>query len=214
MILKYGYWFFKNALNNDQCQFIIDHGLSQKTRTAITGTEIELLEKNKNKKKLTKKELESLKKVRNSEIAFIDDKFLYQLITPFIYDANKNSGWNFKIDWHEKMQFTKYRLNQHYDWHQDGFVEPYKNPDDPNFDNKIRKLSTVVFLSDPKDYEGGEFCFNFFHPKNEDGSMEVKEIKSKGSILVFPSFMWHCVKPVTKGTRYSLVSWSIGPSFV
>jgi len=213
MILQYGYWFFKNALSKEQCDFLIKHGLSQKTQPGITGTEVELLQKEKDKKHLTKDELASLKKIRDSEICFIDDDFLYKLITPFIYQANKGAGWNFKIDWHERMQFTKYKLNQHYDWHQDGFVEPYKNPDDPNFDNKIRKLSTVVFLSDPKDYEGGEFLINFPNPKNDSKSIEVEEVKSKGSILIFPSFIWHCVKPVTKGTRYSLVSWSIGPTF-
>ena len=36
---------------------------------------------------------------------------------------------------------------------------------------------------------------------------------SKGSIIVFPSFVWHRVKPVTKGTRYSLVIWNLGYPF-
>jgi PKHD-type hydroxylase len=39
---------------------------------------------------------------------------------------------------------------------------------------------------------------------------ECTEIRPRGSIVVFPSFMWHRVKPVTKGTRYSLVLWNIG----
>ncbi|BCU99421.1 MAG: hypothetical protein CM15mV27_1400 [Caudoviricetes sp.] len=33
--------------------------------------------------------------------------------------------------------------------------------------------------------------------------------KPKGSIVVFPSFVYHRVIPVTKGTRYSLVCWSV-----
>ncbi|BCV06054.1 MAG: hypothetical protein CM15mV124_480 [uncultured marine virus] len=36
--------------------------------------------------------------------------------------------------------------------------------------------------------------------------IQCKEIFPKGSIIVFPSFVWHRVKPVTKGTRYSLGS--------
>jgi PKHD-type hydroxylase len=110
------------------------------------------------------------------------------------------------------MQFTKYKSNQHYDWHQDAFVEAYKS-EDVHFMNKIRKLSTVVFLSDPKDYEGGEFLVDFPHPKIKNKPIEIKEAKKRGSILIMPSFIWHCVKPVTKGTRYSLVCWSLGPSF-
>ena len=35
----------------------------------------------------------------------------------------------------------------------------------------------------------------------------------KGSIVVFPSFIWHRVKPITKGTRYSLVMWNCGYPF-
>ena len=42
---------------------------------------------------------------------------------------------------------------------------------------------------------------------------QAKEILPKGSIIVFPSFVWHRVKPVTKGTRYSLVMWNLGYPF-
>ena len=42
---------------------------------------------------------------------------------------------------------------------------------------------------------------------------QAKEILPKGSIIVFPSFVWHRVKPVTKGVRYSLVMWNLGYPF-
>ena len=42
---------------------------------------------------------------------------------------------------------------------------------------------------------------------------QAKEILPKGSIIVFPSFVWHRVKPVKKGTRYSLVTWNLGYPF-
>ena len=41
----------------------------------------------------------------------------------------------------------------------------------------------------------------------------LKEIRSKGSLVVFPSDVWHRVKPVTKGTRHSLVIWNVGDPF-
>ena len=41
----------------------------------------------------------------------------------------------------------------------------------------------------------------------------VKEVVPRGSIVVFPSFLYHEVKPITKGTRYSLVVWFIGKPF-
>ena len=43
--------------------------------------------------------------------------------------------------------------------------------------------------------------------------IKAKEILPKGSIIVFPSDVWHRVKPVTKGVRYSLVVWHLGHPF-
>ena len=46
------------------------------------------------------------------------------------------------------------------------------------------------------------------------GKKIIKELNKKGSMIVFPSFIRHRVKPVTKGTRHSLVLWHIGYPFV
>ena len=40
-----------------------------------------------------------------------------------------------------------------------------------------------------------------------------KEIKEQGSLVVFPSYIHHRVKPITKGKRYSLVVWFCGEPF-
>ena len=37
--------------------------------------------------------------------------------------------------------------------------------------------------------------------------------RDQGYVAVFPSYVLHEVTPVTKGTRYSLVSWVTGKSF-
>ena len=73
-------------------------------------------------------------------------------------------------------------------------------------------------LTDSSEYRGGELEFDFrnYDPPMRDESKhlrQAKEILSKGSIIVFPSFLWHRVKPVTKGVRYSLVMWSVGGPF-
>ena len=75
--------------------------------------------------------------------------------------------------------------------------------------DKHRKLSMVIQLSDPKDYEGGilEIHANEHYPPPPD------ELKRRGTIVVFPSFLRHRVIPVTKGVRYSLVAWIEGPHF-
>ena len=58
-------------------------------------------------------------------------------------------------------------------------------------------LSVLGVLND--DYEGGEFIFF------DDYKVDFKQ----GDIVIFPSnFMYpHRVEPVTKGTRYSYISW-------
>jgi PKHD-type hydroxylase len=71
-----------------------------------------------------------------------------------------------------------------------------------------------IQLSEPEDYEGGEFQFDFRN--SEDGSPNIKtvsELKEKGSILVFPSHLYHRVLPIKKGKRLSLVVWTLGQPF-
>jgi hypothetical protein len=92
------------------------------------------------------------------------------------------------------------------------------NPNDPNTHGKIRKLSMTCQLTDGSEYSGGELqfdCRNYDpHMRDEDRHLiTVKEILPKGSIVVFPSFVWHRVQPVTRGTRYSLVVWNLGYPF-
>ena len=80
---------------------------------------------------------------------------------------------------------------------------------------KIRKLSVTVSLTDPKEYKGGELEFDF-RDKDPDKKPNIRactEILPKGSLVVFPSFVWHRVKPVTKGVRHSLVIWNLGYPF-
>ena len=58
--------------------------------------------------------------------------------------------------------------------------------------------------------------FRNYDPHMRDESKHIRsvpEILPKGSIVVFPSHLWHRVKPVTKGTRYSLVVWHLGYPF-
>ena len=84
---------------------------------------------------------------------------------------------------------------------------------------KIRKLSIVVSLVDKSKYEGGDFQLDlrnkeidFKKKETQDvrNILTLNELNEAGTIVVFPSFLWHRVTPVTKGTRYSLVGWSLG----
>jgi PKHD-type hydroxylase len=71
-----------------------------------------------------------------------------------------------------------------------------------------RKLSMTIQLSEPNEYEGGEFEID-----PEFGVLDQAVIKQRGTVLVFPSFLRHRVAPVTSGIRRSLVCWAEGPKF-
>ena len=199
MHLDYNYWFFKSALSPNVCDEIIATGKKYKSKKAVTGN--------------AKKASSEVQKLRKSNVAWLNDRWIYNHIHPYVHTANKNAGWNYQWDWSESCQFTKYSKGQFYGWHCDSWAKPYAG-NDSNRNGKIRKLSVTVSLSDPKDYEGGELEF-----KSIDGhtgklrNTTCKEILPRGSIVVFPSHIWHRVKPVKEGTRYSLVVWNLGWPF-
>jgi PKHD-type hydroxylase len=204
MIYKNNYFYFDKALPSHLCEDIIKLGNAQKESIAATGGIVV--------DKSSKEDLDNMKKKRNSNITWLEEQWLYDIIDHYVKEANKEAGWNVDVNWYESIQFTKYKLNQHYCWHQDAWAEPYKDEAHENFKGKIRKLSCIIALSDPKDYKGGDLQFSFYNnsPDQKNEIHTCKKIKPQGSIVVFPSYIFHRVKPVIKGTRYSLVAWGLG----
>jgi len=210
MNLQNYYYYFQNALTPRFCDELIKYGISQQEQLALTGGQTDKVNKG---KPLDDKDIIDLKKKRDSNIVWLNDRWIYKEIQPFIHQANRLAGWNFEWSFSESCQFTKYKLNQFYDWHCDSFETTYANKDNPDTFGKIRKLSVTCSLSDPSEYEGGELEFQFRNQDDPTPKKKCVEILPRGSICVFPSFVWHEVKPVTKGVRYSLVIWSLGYPF-
>jgi PKHD-type hydroxylase len=208
MNLEYNYYYFKSALSNKFCDELIKYGASKNEDIALTG--------NLDLETISKEQMKVLKKKRDSNVSFLTDPWIHKEILPYVHEANRDAGWNFQIDSNEPFQFTKYKLNQFYEWHQDSFTKPFENHKMQILNGKIRKLSVTCSLSDPKDYKGGELEFDFRNGEGKKISNIRKcvEILPRGSIVVFPSFVWHRVRPVTKGTRYSLVIWHSGKPFI
>lgn len=136
---------------------------------------------------------------RKSQVAWLystDIEFAFRRVTDAVLNLN---GQFFKFDLFgmaEGFQFTRYDApNDHYGMHIDKCIN-----------GVVRKLSLTIQLSPPEDYEGGELALQF----------EIKpEMMSKelGKMIVFPSYVLHEVRPVTKGARYSLVAWITGKPF-
>ncbi len=182
------YWYFKSVIPNYICDQIIKLGNSLKENKAIVG----------------EPKIEGTKlKVRDSDVSWINDKWVLKEIIPYIGIANIDAKWFVEMDNHELAQFTKYKLNQHYDWHFDQYLTPDEF-------GKTRKLSLILSLSDSSEYEGGKLLFDYQDYPNQNKFSECTELKNKGSIIVFPSYLYHKVTPVTEGTRYSLVIWAKG----
>jgi PKHD-type hydroxylase len=139
---------------------------------------------------------------RSSTIRWFDVSRETDIVARVMEFVRCSNRTNFGVDVEApyELQFTEYRATNkgHYDWHQDFWLEsprPY-----------ARKLSVVVQLSSPQDYEGGEFEF-FGIAKPGD------TFAGRGSMLIFPSFLQHRVLPVTRGVRRSLVTWVEGPNW-
>lgn len=118
-------------------------------------------------------------------------------------EANKNA-FGFNLSLFHEIQFTEYHATDvgHYDWHHDTHW----------VGNSLerRKLSMVIQLSNPDDYHGGDF--EMLQTECQEVPVPAA-IRQRGTVIILPSFLRHRVTPVTKGLRYSLVSWHEGPCF-
>jgi PKHD-type hydroxylase len=195
MILKHNYYYFKKAIPLTTCKKILNAGRKKIIKQATTF-----------------KGMDKVK--RDCKTAWINDKWIYDIINPFIHTANKEAGWNFQWDWNENSQFTIYEKGHYYGWHTDQTDTPFKHKN-KNINGKTRKLSLTLQLTDKTKYEGGDFQFQWIdnNKKNLLNIITVDDAKDIGTVIVFPSYIWHQVLPITKGKRESLVNWSVGKVF-
>ncbi|MDC3402477.1 2OG-Fe(II) oxygenase [bacterium] len=146
--------------------------------------------------------------VRRSRVAWIpaDDTsaWIHDKLTAIVRRANRSYDFDL-IGFTEDLQFTEYSgAGAFYTWHQDGL----------DGDLAVRKLSMVVQLSGPDDYEGGELEFFALNGEGSDPEPDRRTaIRGRGTVVAFPSFEYHRVTPLLSGTRRSLVCWIGGPPF-
>jgi len=197
MNLINNYFILEEAVTNRFCDHVIEYGKYLKEQVATTWGY--------NPNTLNDYDRQELEKTRKSKITWMSDNWMYREIQPIIHQVNAQAGWNFQWSMTESFQFTKYEGNQkqHYDWHTDS--------GDADDNGLTRKISASLILANDDEYEGGDFQICIPNP-NQNKIINIK-LKQKGTMIFFPSFVWHRVVPVTKGTRYSLVCWSKGNLF-
>ena len=194
MILQKEYAVYESALPSYYCNKIIEYCLRKQQMRGTVGNE------------------ETAKNIRDSNVIFNDEPWIKLVLSYYINKANKECGWNWNIGFLEDIQFTIYNPGQFYDWHCDSWDKPYDKPNTP-MDKQIRKISISLVLSKEEDSDGGDFMIRS-HKLMNYTVKNIKELNKQGSIIVFPSFMWHKVDRITRGIRYSLVGWNCGNDYI
>ena len=200
MLLDTYFYHLPRAIPAHECEEIIEYGKSLNPKEGKTSASNSMLS--------SEEKQEHSEKIRSSKTAFISDKWLKRDLQSIVEYANKS--WKFDLSFEEDVQFTEYEPRGHYTWHNDSIKNPM------NLKNMQRKLSMSVQLSKPEDYEGGNLIFNLrgLDSGSEDTVISPpQEFKQQGSVVIFPSFLWHKVEPITSGKRYSLVMWTLGENW-
>ena len=109
--------------------------------------------------------------------------------------AANHQAWKFDITHANQAEFLIYPAGGRYQAHVDTFLA---------HGEECRKLTVLAFLND--DFKGGKFYLQNGHDK-------YYPPQSKGTVLVFPSFIMHGVEDVLEGKRYSVVCWMVGKFF-
>jgi PKHD-type hydroxylase len=135
---------------------------------------------------------------RVSHIAWMEpnerNHWLFHRIGLIFTTVNKAYGFDM-VGLVDALQFTEYGEGQHFDWHIDIGRDQ----------TSLRKLSMTIQLSDEGDYDGGEIEFVGLAP--------MPQSRMQGSATLFPSYLGHRIRPVTRGRRRSLVAWGSGLPF-
>lgn len=144
--------------------------------------------------------------VRRSDVCWLkfdDPEPLHRGTAQFLLSAIGQANqdfFRFELADLEPIQLTHYRgeVGGTYDWHQDAYFH--------GDNNLVRKLSMVVQLSPPEEYEGGGL-------ELQVSNNRVVVPAELGLAVFFPAPTLHRVVPVTRGNRRSLVAWARGPNF-
>lgn len=134
--------------------------------------------------------------IRKSEIRWVNTPVIQSLLWPFV--SKTADHLEIHVTNEADIQYTEYdsEYQGHFNWHTDVNWS--------GADRYDRKMSVTVQLTDPLEYEGGDFEFSEVeNPKSQ--------LKNLGTVLVFPPYLRHRVSPVTRGKRASLVAWFYGP---
>lgn len=198
--MKSMFMHYKGGLTREECDLILGHA-SKLPHEAGTI-------------RCADNQCRVMEDMRVSEIAWIrwDDpvmRWLFDRMVIFVAEANMKCFQFELANWprlsFRSIQFTQYHAAPagedekagRFEWHRDMRWCENSNVE------ADRKITACVMLSDPEEYEGGQFHL-------EEANLEDRYTR-KGDVLIFPSIFRHKVDAVTRGTRNVLAFWADGP---
>lgn len=187
----YAYW--ENFLTDEEIEYILSvDEWNNKDRASVglpTGIAID-------------------EKVRITDVAWLhpneENVNIWGKISGVIGQVNAQFFQYDLTGFYEPMQLTYYEADKdienagHYSWHLDLIL------DQPTV---MRKLSMILMLSDPMEFEGGDLQIQI------DSTGPVTLEQRRGRAWFFPSWALHQVTPVIRGVRKTAVVWGGGPPF-
>ena len=188
---------YKNAYGNDWCAYWEDFLTPEQIDNLLNHEEWNEQHAGLVGASGSKNELDNdIRKSKISWLKFEKNPELYRILSEVFVEVNSRFFRCNVTNFAEAAQLTTYNSEDkdYYDWHTD--MAPIDR-------GMPRKLTMVLALSDPSEYEGGLLQIK---TARDNETLEAK----KGRAWFFPSYTLHRVTPVTKGTRKSLVLWAGG----
>lgn len=140
---------------------------------------------------------------KKADIKILNTSFFSNLLDPWkeAVSFTNRCHFNFTL-FDEFAKFThinSYKINDEYPWHRDS----------KNYGEKCDIKFTSILNISEEDYSGGEFELFL-----GDGNPSIIEpLNNPGTLLIFPSYLYHRVRPVTHGQRKTMNIWFDGPEF-
>lgn len=187
-----GEWcYFRKYFSPEQCQKILDDSVNIQSQDGVLGTD---------------SGIKADYSYRRSRVKFISDKdqnyqWLYDHLWKMAIQANRDF-FDVHISRLSFVQLAEYSAldkGEYRDHHDVFWITE---------ETHHRKLTCLIQLTDPQQYQGGDFQLldtAQFPPANE--------MREQGTVIFFPSFFMHRATPVTQGTRHSIAAWFEGPKW-
>lgn len=180
----YAWW--DNGFTEAELDLLQKMAVSSKTQAQVNGSP----------------DADTLANIRRSKVSWIhhnsEFNWVYKKLAHITASLN-SQFYRFDIaGFSEPLQLTNYDHSEQgtYVWHRDSGGKR----------TICRKLSLVLQLSKPEEYEGGQLQLMV-------SAAPINVQKKRGLLVVFPSYTMHQVTPVVGGSRQSLVVWTAGPAF-